>query len=143
MLFQHRKLNFLIVVVLLVVNSSPLSNSLEQSNNKRIVNDNNEIKHLINNNKFLIDSCPIEYKSCKCNYETLSSNNYSIIINCQHHYHHNQHIVDFATKKPIQHENLSIIKKINLTNYQYASSIYYLDLSRTLIKEIPSGAFHV
>jgi hypothetical protein len=126
---------FLMIMNIVMANEAELSNN--NNNNKRIINDNNEIKHMITN-KYMQNLCPIEYKSCKCDYETLNTNNlYSIAINCQHEF-------VGTTKKPYYlPDKLSSISRINVTNYNYISSIRYLDLSRTLIREIPSDAFHV
>ena len=127
-----------------------LFNLLNNESIKCFEQNNNEIKPIINN-KFN-NSCPNEYKMCKCDYiETLHSNLniFSIKINCQsdgHHHHrnNNHNTIDTVTKKQqIQNEKLSVLLKINISNYPHVNLINQLELSRTLIKEIPTDAFQV
>ena len=134
--------NFYLIFGILFIINYP-STGFKQSNNKRVISDNNEIKQMINgntNNK-IINICPNEYKMCKCGFESMNSNIFSINCHTETHHHHQQQQQDSTTKKPIA--KLGILLKINSTNYPHANLINKLDLSRTLIQEIPSDAFQV
>lgn len=136
------------------------------SNGKRVVSDNNEVKTLINSR--YTNPCSInEYQSCYCDYKIVNLNLYSITINCQfksndydsstkisYHHHHHQHqhqhdSIQLLQQQQQPHNDYSLnlhikyIPRINTTNYNYINSINYLDLSKTLINEIQTDAFHV
>jgi hypothetical protein len=146
------QIQYYLVFTLFSLLNNKFIQSIEQqqqnnnNNNKRIINDNNEIKPIINS-KFN-SSCPNEYKLCKCDYETTNLNSFLIKINCQHeshHHHQNHNSIDMSVtkKQQLQNEKLSLLLKINVSNYPHINSINQLELSRTLIKEIPMDAFQV
>ncbi len=78
------------------------------------------------------DRCPVEYQSiCKCKSDTsLSQNSLSIHVIC-------------SLSKNGANASLKAIPRINLSSYKFVEFLTHIDLSSTLIKEIPTDGFNV
>lgn len=74
-------------------------------------------------NNYNCIECPIEYNTCKCEEH---QEEFSIKIDCS------------SSNEPLYE-----IPKINTTIYMHLNLISYLDLSKSLIKEIQTDAFQV
>jgi hypothetical protein len=87
----------------------------------------NKLKTQFENN-----GCPVEYESvCKCKSDTdLSLNSLSIRVIC-------------SLNKNDANRNLKIIPRINVTGYEFVEFLTHIDLSNTLISEVPTDRFHV
>ncbi len=76
--------------------------------------------------------CPIEYQSlCNCKYDADPSLK-SLSI----------HIICSLNKNDVN-KNFKNIPKINVSSYKFAEFLTHIDLSNTLIAEIPTDSFHV